>query len=72
MGYLAEKGFDSDFGARPLNRAIQKYLEDPLAEEILKTEIKEGDLIKVGFDKKKDELTFKKEKVKPKKEEKEA
>ncbi|MGB0851123.1 MAG: ATP-dependent Clp protease ATP-binding subunit, partial [Bacteroidia bacterium] len=31
--YLAEKGFDSDFGARPLNRAIQKYLEDPLAEE---------------------------------------
>ena len=72
LGYLAEKGFDSDFGARPLNRAIQKYLEDPLAEEIIKTEIKEGDLIKVGFDKKKDELTFKKEKVKPKKEEKEA
>jgi ATP-dependent Clp protease ATP-binding subunit ClpC len=72
LGYLAEKGFDSDFGARPLNRAIQKYLEDPLAEEILKTEIKEGDLIKVGLDKKKDELTFKKEKAKPKKEKKEA
>ena len=70
--YLAEKGFDSDFGARPLNRAIQKYLEDPLAEEILKTDIKEGDIIKVDFDKKKEELTFKKEKAKPKKEEKEA
>ncbi|MFT7379694.1 MAG: ATP-dependent Clp protease ATP-binding subunit ClpC, partial [Bacteroidia bacterium] len=70
LGYLAEKGFDSNFGARPLNRAIQKYLEDPLAEEILKTEIIEGDLIKVGLDKKKDELTFKKEKAKPKKEEK--
>ena len=70
--YLAEKGFDSDFGARPLNRAIQKYLEDPLAEEILKTDIKEGDIIKVDFDKKKEELTFKKEKAKAKKEEKEA
>ena len=69
--YLAEKGFDSDFGARPLNRAIQKYLEDPLAEEILKSDIKEGDVIKVDFDKKKEELTFKKEKAKPKKEEKE-
>jgi ATP-dependent Clp protease ATP-binding subunit ClpC len=69
-GYLAEKGFDSDFGARPLNRAIQKYLEDPLAEEILKSDIKEGDTIKVDFDKKKDVLTFKKEKSKAKKEEK--
>ncbi len=70
--YLAEKGFDSDFGARPLNRAIQKYLEDPLAEEILKSDIKEGDIIKVDLDKKKDVLTFKKEKVKSKPEEKEA
>ena len=69
--YLAEKGFDSDFGARPLNRAIQKYLEDPLAEEILKSDIKDGDIIAVDFDKKKDELTFKKEKAKKKKEEKE-
>jgi len=51
--YLAEKGFDSDFGARPLNRAIQKYLEDPLAEEILKSDIKSGDVIAVDFNKKK-------------------
>ncbi len=70
--YLAEKGFDSDFGARPLNRAIQKYLEDPLAEEILKSDIKEGDVIKVDFNKKKDELTFKKEKAKSVKEDKSA
>ena len=62
--YLAEKGFDSDFGARPLNRAIQKYLEDPLAEEILKSDINEGDLIHVKYDKKLDKLVFKKEKGK--------
>jgi ATP-dependent Clp protease ATP-binding subunit ClpC len=59
--FLAEKGFDADFGARPLNRAIQKYLEDPLAEEILKSDIKEGDHIKVGYNKKDDVLTFKNE-----------
>ena len=70
--FLAEKGFDANFGARPLNRAIQKYLEDPLAEEILKSDVKEGDVIKVGFDKKKDELTFSKEKRKPEKQAKEA
>jgi ATP-dependent Clp protease ATP-binding subunit ClpC len=34
--FVADKGFDSQFGARPLKRAIQKYLEDPIAEEILK------------------------------------
>ena len=60
--FLAEKGFDSDFGARPLNRAIQKYLEDPLAEEILKSDVSEGDLIKVGYDRKQDALKFTKEK----------
>jgi ATP-dependent Clp protease ATP-binding subunit ClpC len=70
--FLADKGFDADFGARPLNRAIQKYLEDPLAEEILKSDVQEGDIIKVGYDKKKDELTFKKETPKTKPEEKEA
>lgn len=69
--FLAEKGFDADFGARPLNRAIQKYLEDPLAEEILKSDIGEGDVIKVDYNKKKDELVFKKEKKKEPKENKE-
>ncbi len=43
--FLAEKGFDPQFGARPLRRVIQKYLEDPIAEEILKSEIEEGDII---------------------------
>lgn len=41
--FIAEKGYDQQFGARPLHRAIQKYLEDPLAEEILNHRIKEGD-----------------------------
>ena len=43
--FLAEKGYDPQYGARPLNRAIQKYLEDPVAEEILKGDLKEGDVI---------------------------
>ncbi|NJN78054.1 MAG: ATP-dependent Clp protease ATP-binding subunit, partial [Saprospiraceae bacterium] len=48
--FLAEKGYDPQFGARPLHRAIQKYLEDPLAEFILSDESKEGNLI-ANFDK---------------------
>jgi ATP-dependent Clp protease ATP-binding subunit ClpC len=56
--FLAEKGFDKAFGARPLNRAIQKYLEDPLAEEILKQEIQEGGVVKVDLDKTKEALKF--------------
>ncbi len=50
---------------RPLNRAIQKYLEDPIAEEILKGDLAEGDVLKVDFDSKEDKLVFaKKKKVK--------
>ena len=49
--FIAEKGFDVNYGARPLKRAIQKYLEDPLAEEIIKAEMSEGDIIVVNFDK---------------------
>ena len=45
--YLAEKGYDQQYGARPLNRAIQKYVEDQLAEEILKGALSEGDTILV-------------------------
>ncbi|MEX0811559.1 MAG: ATP-dependent Clp protease ATP-binding subunit [Chitinophagales bacterium] len=48
--FLAEKGFDPQFGARPLHRAIQKYLEDPLAEEILNKKIKEGEEFHVDLD----------------------
>jgi ATP-dependent Clp protease ATP-binding subunit ClpC len=43
--FIAEKGYDAQFGARPLHRAIQKYLEDPLAEEILNMNIKNGDTL---------------------------
>lgn len=48
--YIADKGWDSAYGARPLKRAIQKYLEDPLAEEIIKSKIEEGDEIYVDYD----------------------
>jgi ATP-dependent Clp protease ATP-binding subunit ClpC len=48
--FLAEKGYDHQFGARPLNRAIQKYLEDPVAEEILKGEIEEGGTIMADYE----------------------
>ena len=48
--FIASKGYDIQFGARPLKRAIQKYLEDELAEMIIKEEVKEGDAITVDFD----------------------
>ncbi|MGZ5280668.1 MAG: ATP-dependent Clp protease ATP-binding subunit [Bacteroidia bacterium] len=48
--FLAEKGYDPAYGARPLRRVIQKYLEDSIAEEILKSEINEGDTIVVDMD----------------------
>ncbi|HEX6334866.1 MAG TPA: ATP-dependent Clp protease ATP-binding subunit, partial [Flavisolibacter sp.] len=56
--FLAEKGYDQQFGARPLHRAIQKYLEDPLAEEILNMNIKAGDVLEAGLDKENGKLTF--------------
>lgn len=62
--FIADKGFDRQFGARPLKRAIQKYLEDPVAEEIINGNIKEGDTITVDYSEKKEEITVK---VKPKK-----
>ncbi|MBN2814409.1 MAG: ATP-dependent Clp protease ATP-binding subunit [Bacteroidales bacterium] len=57
--FIAEKGYDIQFGARPLKRAIQKYLEDPMAEVIIKSNMKEGDAIVIGFNKKKEEVTMK-------------
>ncbi len=62
--FLAEKGYDHQFGARPLNRAIQKYLEDPVAEEILKGEIEEGGTILADHDGKSEVLTIKLKKTK--------
>ncbi|HUS85988.1 MAG TPA: ATP-dependent Clp protease ATP-binding subunit [Bacteroidales bacterium] len=54
--YIAEKGFDTQYGARPLKRAIQKYLEDPMAEVIIKSDLEAGDAIIVELDKKKEEI----------------
>ena len=54
--FLVDKGYDPNFGARPLHRAIQKYVEDPLAEEILNTKPKEGDVYHVDYDKKESKL----------------
>ena len=50
--YIADKGYDVQYGARPLKRAIQKYLEDEMAEVILKAEMVEGDIISITYDKK--------------------
>ena len=69
--FLSEKGYDPQYGARPLNRAIQKYLEDAVAEEILKGDLAEGATIVADHDGKSDNLTLKIKKPKTKKEEKE-
>lgn len=57
--YIADKGFDKQYGARPLKRAIQKYIEDALAEEIVNSQLKEGDSIHMELNKDKTELTIK-------------
>ncbi len=56
--FITEKGFDPKFGARPLKRSIQKYIEDPLAEEILGVEHKTGSTIKIKMNKSRDALEF--------------
>ncbi len=56
--FLADKGYDQQFGARPLHRAIQKYLEDPLAEEILNMHVKAGDVLVADLDKENNKLKF--------------
>ncbi|HVZ56619.1 MAG TPA: ATP-dependent Clp protease ATP-binding subunit [Chitinophagaceae bacterium] len=56
--FLADKGYDQQFGARPLHRAIQKYLEDPLAEEILSMHVKAGDVLEADLDKENNKLKF--------------
>ena len=55
--FVADKGYDEKYGARPLNRAIQKHIEDPLAEEIIQKNVKEGDLIKIDLNSKSDKIT---------------
>ncbi|MBL6655536.1 MAG: ATP-dependent Clp protease ATP-binding subunit [Flavobacteriaceae bacterium] len=62
--FIADKGFDKDFGARPLKRAIQKYIEDKLAEEIVNSRLSSGDRIKLDLSKSKEDLIVVKETVK--------
>ncbi len=67
--FIAEKGYDQQFGARPLHRAIQKYLEDPLAEELLNQKIKEGDTVVADYSEKEGKIIFKIDKPSAKKNE---
>ena len=57
--YLIETGYDEDYGARPLNRAIQKCVEDPVSEEILKGRVEKGQTIKVSYVKSKEKIVIK-------------
>lgn len=54
--YVGEQGYDEAYGARPLNRAIQKYIEDPVADEILSGNFKDGDTINITYDKKNNKM----------------
>jgi len=56
--WIAKKGYDKRYGARPLSRTIQEYVKKPLADEILFGKLKKGGLVKIGYDKKKDALKF--------------
>jgi ATP-dependent Clp protease ATP-binding subunit ClpC len=67
--FISDKGFDQQYGARPLKRAIQKYVEDALAEEIITSKIEEGDKVTMDLNKEKSELIIEIEKAKTKKEE---
>ena len=57
--YISDKGYDSAYGARPLKRAIQKYIEDLIAEKIISDKIGEGDKVLIDFDTKKDQIKIK-------------
>ncbi|HPH82786.1 MAG TPA: ATP-dependent Clp protease ATP-binding subunit [Flavobacteriales bacterium] len=65
--FIVEKGYDSQFGARPLKRAIQKYVEDPLAEHIIGSTLTEGDSINLSYDEELKEIQVKISKPKKKK-----
>lgn len=65
--WLAKRGFDSEFGARPLARVISEHVKKPMAEELLFGKLAKGGTVKIGHDKKKDELTFKYVEEKPRK-----
>ena len=62
--FIAKNGYDDAYGARPLARAIQHYVEDAVADEILNGNVKEGETIEISLDKEKQELVLKAKKTK--------
>ncbi len=62
--FIVDNGYDEKFGARPLKRAIQKFIEDPLAEQIINANLKAGDTILLDLEDGKEELTVAKKKAK--------
>jgi len=62
MKFVASQGYHKEYGARPLNRAIQKFIEDPIADEIMKGDVEDGDIIKIGYSTSKNEITVNLEK----------
>ena len=56
--FLMKEGYDPNYGARPMRRAVEKHIEDPLAEHLLGGEVREGDTVKVSFDPEQKRLKF--------------
>jgi ATP-dependent Clp protease ATP-binding subunit ClpC len=56
--FLINKGFHPEYGARPLRRAIERYIEDPMAEELLRNNIKSGSFLEMDLDKEGEKLSF--------------
>jgi ATP-dependent Clp protease ATP-binding subunit ClpC len=56
--FLMKEGYDPAYGARPMRRAVEKNIEDPLAEHLLRGDIREGDVVKVSFDAENKRLKF--------------
>jgi len=56
IDYLSKKGYDPEYGARPLARTIQRFVEDPIADEVLNGNVSEGDTLKITYDAKKDKI----------------
>ena len=57
--YLADKGYDPEYGARPLARTIQRYVEDPIADEVLSGNASEGDTLRIDYDEKSEKIVIK-------------
>jgi ATP-dependent Clp protease ATP-binding subunit ClpC len=56
--FLMKEGYDPQYGARPMRRAVEKHIEDPLAEHMLRGDVREGDVVKVSFDPETKRLKF--------------